>query len=288
MDPHLQSFVDQLHKLSQDMLYSLVGDEVYEVYAWDAQTKGPFSLASFLIEQEVLVPCSWLEWLEGIEELDTKPWSTRLIHFLTDFRKRQKEIYVYEYGFPQLPQTLYGGNLPIDQTESDPLWVPLLMVYTQAGEWIGAIPKQGYSQDEAPSVVLPKNENLPTEWEEIKLFLEELYPLSWSGSWKRTSTWKVEGGQGKEETLVQLLQAAGYLYLNTLPDFFRLESGSEEEVEEISDEGRLYAFFSQHCDAHRVISLDYNIGGESWRVHYALGKIQGQHQIGVQTVSFTF
>ena len=279
---------NQLSDLTTNMLYSLVGDERYEVLSWDIDQKGPFSLESLLVDQGVLRVMSEEKLLQ-LSEQDITSYAKKVYNFWKLIRDRYNPIQLYSYQFPQLSERLFGGMPPIESKEIEPFGVPLILFQTQENFWGATMLKQGYRRENNPKVSISATHSLDS-WEGIDSLLGELEFPEWQNSWKLTSTWKLVGSEQREEILAQLLMEGNYLQIRALNEFLRLENRMEDYVEgdELPDEKMIHDFFEQNFESHQVIELDYNIGGESWMVHYAMGRLENQNALGLKTVSFTF
>ena len=121
MKPQTEQIVATLERLTDDLYYSLVGDEPYVIITWEVEEKGSFSLEKFLRDRQAITPFKPEDFLSQIRQNQSQTASEHYQNLIALLQANLSELTIYGYGFPELPEDLFGGNLPIEKDEIDPL-----------------------------------------------------------------------------------------------------------------------------------------------------------------------
>ena len=299
MKPQTQQLVATLTEITNDLYYSLVGDEPYVTVSWEVEEKGEFSLENFLLDKQALTPFEPEDFLHQIQQTQSKSVVEHYQNLIALLQANLSELTIYSYGFPELPEDLFNGELPIDADELEPLLIPLLIGLSSEGAWIGLAPQQKLGYKSSPKFAIPDLESLGETTtklvEQIKSLTAQIeYQLS-TKEWKLKSSWEVVTTNSRTSIIEKLLSQAGFLSIQEINEFL---SSIETELEECEEDEEIPTDLQQKIDLReyfqsqlldsRVYNLNYNISDESFTIHYALGQTQDGDWMGVVTDSFTF
>ncbi len=299
MKPQTQQIVATLANITNDLYYSLVGDEPYVTVSWEVEEKGEFSVENLLLDKKALTPFEPQDFLHQIQQTQSQSVIERYQNLLALLQANLSELTIYSYSFPELPEDLFNGDLPIDADELEPLLIPLLIGLSPAGEWIGLAPKQKLGCKSAARFAIG---DLESVGETTTALIEQIQSLTCqiehklsTTSWKLKNAWEVVLTTNRTSIIEKLLSQAGFLSIEEINKFLRSIEDELEEFEEdeelptdLQQKIELREYFQSQLINSRVYNLDYNISGESFIIHYALGQTEDGDWMGVVTDSFTF
>jgi len=299
MKPQTQQIVANLAEITNDLYYSLVGDEPYVTICWEIEEKGEFSVENFLLDNQALTPFAPEDFLNQIQQTQSQPVIEHYQNLIALLQANLSELTIYSYGFPELPSDLFNGDLPIEASELQPLLIPMLIGLSPAGEWIGLAPKQKLGYKSSPRFAIG---DLESVGESTTALVEQIQSLTCqiehklsTRSWKLKNSWEVVLTASRTSIIEKLLSQAGFISIEEINKFLRsIESELEEFEEEeelptdLQQKIELREYFQSQLLNSRVYNLDYNISGESFTIHYALGQNEDGDWMGVVTDSFTF
>ncbi|NEP59365.1 MAG: hypothetical protein F6K31_20505 [Symploca sp. SIO2G7] len=294
-----QQIVTTLTEITNDLYYSLVGDEPYVTVFWEVEEKGEFSVENFLLDNCALTSLEPEDFLHQIQQTQSQPVVEHYQNLLTLLQANLSELTIYSYGFPELPEDLFNGDLPIDTSELAPLLIPLFIGLSPAGEWIGLAPQQKLGYQSSPRFVIPDLESVGETTtalvEQIKSLTSQIDHKLSTKQWKLKNAWEVVLTASRTSITEKLLSQAGFLSIEEINEFL---DSIESELEECEEEEELPADLQQKIELReyfqsqllysRAYNLDYNISDESFTIHYALGQTEDGDWMGVVTDSFTF
>ena len=299
MKPQTQQIIGTLVEITNDLYYSLVGDEPYVTVSWELEEKGEFSVENFLLDNQALTPFTPEDFLHQIQQTQAQPVVEHYQNLLTLLQANLSELTIYSYGFPELSEDLFNGDLPINTDELAPLLIPLLIGLSPAGEWIGLAPQQKRGCSSSPRFAIPDLESVGETTtalvEQIQSLTSQIEHKLSTRSWKLKKSWQVVLTTNRTSIIEKLLSQAGFLSIEEINNFLR---SIEDEIEEFEEDEELPTDLQQKIDLReyfqsqllnsRVYNLDYNISDESFTIHYALGQTEDGDWMGVVTDSFTF
>jgi len=294
MKPETERIAAALTSLTEDLYYSLVGDEPYVVVVWDSEEKGEWTLLNFLRDRQALTLFEPEAFLNQIRQIQTQAVSQQYQALVKLLQENVSELRIYGYGFPKLPEDLFGGELPIAEEERDRLGVPLLIGELVTGEWIGLAPKQERGADSSLKLGLANRESIALV-EQVQSLTGAIAHQMKSRSWRLSESWVVVATGDRHSVIERLLVAAKFLSIDEINTFFRSVEAELEEFEEgeelpedLQKSIALRDYFQSQLQQSQTYNLDYIIGGERFSVHYLLGKTSTGDWAGVVTDSFTF
>lgn len=299
MKPQTQQIITTLAEITDDLYYSLVGDEPYVTVFWEVEEKGEFDVENFLLDSGALTPFSPEDFLHQIRQTQSPSVVEHYQNLLALLQANLSELTIYSYGFPELPEDLFNGNLPLEADKLTPLLIPLLIGVSTTGEWIGLAPQQKRGYQSSPRFVIPELESVgettSTLVEQIQSLTSQIEHKLSTKSWKLRNTWEVALTASRTSIIEKLLSQTKFLSVEEINKFLRnIESELEEleEYEELPTDLQqtidLREYFQSQLLNSRVYNLDYNISDESFTIHYALGQTEDGDWMGVVTDSFTF
>ena len=299
MKRQIEQIVATLETLTEDIYFSLVGDEPYIVTTWEVEEKGEFSWEKFLIAQKALIPYDLNDFMTQMSLSQSSEAIEHYQNFIVLLQANLSELSIYGYSFPEIPEDLFGGDVPISEDELDPFGIPLIVGLTTAGEWIGLVPKQSYRVESAPRFIIPNQESIDNNTielvKEIESILTQIKHQLKSRAWKIAQNWQIVITSSRQEIINQLLIEAGFLSIIEIDQFF---SRIEDEIEELENDEEmptdlqkaiaLRGYFQSQLLNARVYNLDYVISHESFSIHYVLGATKNGDWVGLVTDSYTF
>ena len=297
MKPQTQQIVATLANITNDLYYSLVGDEPYVTVSWEVEEKGEFSLENFLLDKQALTPLEPEDFLHQIQQTQAQSVVENYQNLITLLQANLSELTIYSYGFPELPEDLFNGVLPIDADELEPLLIPLLIGLSPEGAWIGLAPQQKLGYSSSPKFAIPELESVGETTtklvEQIKSLTVQIEHQLSTKQWKLKNSWEVVTTDSRSSIIEKLLSQAGFLSIQEIKEFLssietELEEFEEEVPTDLQQKIDLREYFQSQLLNSRVYNLDYNISDESFTIHYALGQTQDGDWMGVVTDSFTF
>ena len=299
MKPETQQIVATLGELTEDLYYSLVGDEPYVVISWEVEAQGAFSWENFLVDNQALISFNPEQFLEHIQQNQSQKLSETYQSLLALLQDNLSELTIYGYGFPKLSAELFNGDLPIAEGELDPLGVPIFIGLSSEGNWIGLAPQQNGGCSSAPELIIPNLESVcevtKSLVEEIKSITNQIEYTIGCKSWKINSAWEIAITASRNSIIEKTLLEAGFLSVSAVNnDFWNLDDKMDEvEEDEPMDEDLekeigLKECFQSQLSHGKIYHLEYVISGEWFTIHYILGQTTDGDWVGVVTDSFTF
>lgn len=299
MNAQTEQIAATLAALTEDLYYSLVGDEPYVVVVWDAAEKGEFTVENWLRDRGALTAFELEDFFSQLQE--TQPSAVReqyqgLVQLL---QENLSALRIYGYGFPDLPDDLFGGELPIAAADLEPLGIPLFLGELATGEWLGLAPQQQYGSDSPARWKIPDLDSVGEEAtelvERIQTAASAISHHMKSKSWRLSEHWPVVLAGDRASVVEKVLTAARFLSVGEISAFFQgiaeeledFEPG-EEPPEDLQKSLELRDYFLSQLQSSRVFNFNYIIGGEVFTVHYLLGQTPAGDWAGVVTDSFTF
>ncbi|NES22614.1 MAG: hypothetical protein F6K41_27775 [Symploca sp. SIO3E6] len=299
MKAQTQQIITTLAEITDDLYYSLVGDEPYVTVFWEVEEKGEFAVENFLLDNGALTPFTPEAFLHQVRQTQSQPVVEHYQNLLSLLQANLSELTIYSYGFPELPEDLFNGDLPLETSELTPLLIPLLIGLSPAGEWIGLAPQQKRGYQSSPRFVIPDLESVGETTtalvEQIQSLTSQIEHKLSTRSWKLKNAWEVVLTASRASIIEKLLLQTGFLSIEEINKFLR---SIESELEELEEDEELPTDLQQQIDLReyfqsqllnsRVYNLNYNISDESFSIHYALGQTEDGDWMGVVTDSFTF
>ncbi|NET59560.1 MAG: hypothetical protein F6K47_26460 [Symploca sp. SIO2E6] len=299
MKPQTQQIITTLTEITNDLYYSLVGDEPYVTVFWEVEEQGEFSVENFLLDNQALTPFAPEDFLDQIQQTQSPTVVEHYHNLLGLLQANLSELTIYSYGFPELPEDLFNGDLPINTDELTPLLIPLLIGLSPTGEWIALTPQQKLGYQSSPGFVITDLESVEetttTLVEQIQSLTSQIEHQLSTRSWKLKHAWEVVLTASRTSVIEKLLSQAGFLSITEINKFLRsIESELEEFAEDeelptdLQQTIELREYFNSQLLHSRVYNLNYNISDESFTIHYALGQTEDGDWMGIVTDSFTF
>lgn len=298
MNTKTEQVITDLESLTQDLYYSLVGDEPYVVVDWQTEEKGEFALEKFLVNQKALTLFASEEFIELVNQSQSSNTAEIYQKLLELFRDNLTELQIYGYGFPELSDDLFGGSLPIEEEELDALGFPFFIGLSDQGEWIGIAPQQSYGYESSTEIFIPELESVgektATIIREIAALMGNMEHKMKSDQWNFNNHWQIIVTDKRESVITELMLATNFLTIREVDDFFRLEEQLDEleEDEEVPEDIQkivaVQDIFQSQLSNSQVYNLDFVISRESFTVHYILGETQAGDWVGLMTDSYTF
>lgn len=299
MKRQIEQIVATLETLTEDLYFSLVGDEPYILTTWELEEKGEFSWEKFLIAQQALTPYNLNDFMTQMSLSQSPEAIEHYQNLIVLLPANLSELSIYGYSFPEIPEDLFGGDLPIPEDELDPFGIPVIIGLTTAGEWIGLVPKQCYGTESAAKFITPNLESIDNNTIElinkIESILTQVKHQLKSRDWKISEAWQIVITSSRQEIINKLLIEAGFLSIIEINQFF---SRIEDEIEELEENEEmppdlqkaiaLRDYFQSQLLNARVYNLDYVISDESFAIHYVLGETKNGDWVGLITDSYTF
>ncbi|NES86388.1 MAG: hypothetical protein F6K10_36275 [Moorea sp. SIO2B7] len=299
MKPQTEEIVAALEELTEDLYYSLVGDEPYVIFTWEIEEKGSFSLENFLLAQKALTPFESEDFISEISQSQSQSVKEHYQNLITLLQANLSELKIYGYGFPELPSDLFNGDLPIEEDELETLGIPIIIGLLPEGEWIGLAPGQNGKYNSSPSCILANlesvSENTSALLEQIKSITSKIDHKMKSSDWGNINIWRVVITSTPNEVIEKLLSNTEFLHITEIEQFF---SNIENQMEELDEDEeiptdlektiQLKDYFQSELRNYKVYNLDYMITRESFTIHYVLGQTQDGDWMGLVTDSFTF
>lgn len=236
MKAETEQIVAALSELTKDEFYSLVGDAPYEMVAWEAEEKGPFTLENFLVDNQGLIPLSPADFLDRMGETQPEteigPYEN-LLSLLAD-----RDLTIYGYRLVKLPGELQEG-FPVESGWFGSLGIPMLICSSNSGKWIGLGLKQQFNFSESPRCVIPDRSSVSASTaklvEQIQAIASQMYHKT-KASEKRLyvgNDWEIVVTDSREEVMQELLEDTGFLDIDEIEDFMRVRDDYGREIEEI-------------------------------------------------------
>ncbi|MEM7594549.1 MAG: nuclease A inhibitor family protein [Cyanobacteria bacterium P01_A01_bin.83] len=299
MTLQIEQIVTTLETLTKDICFSLVGDEPYIVIPWEVEEKGEFSWEKFLIAKKALTSYELNDFMAQMSLTQSSEVIEHYQNLIVLLQANLSQLSFYGYSFPEIPEDLFGGELPIPEDNLDPFGIPLIIGLTTAGEWIGLVPKQSYGFESASRFIIPDSESIADSTlqliSQIESTLTQVKHQLKSRDWRISNTWQIIISSERHEVITKLLMKARFLSIIEINEFFNYV---EEELEEYEEDEELPAdlqqaialrdyFQSQLLNA-KVYNLDYVISDESFTIHYIFGETKNGDWVGLVTDSYTF
>lgn len=299
MKPQTSHCINNLEGLTEDLYYSLVGDEPYVVFSWEVEAKGQFSWENFLIDNQALTPLNPEEFLNHIGQTQSRSVKESYQNLLTLLQDNLSELTIYGYGFPQLSEDLFDGNGPIDESELDTIGVPVFIGLSAEGNWIGLAPQQTSGSPSSPELIVPNlasvGEVTTNLVEKIKSITAQITYTTSCKSWKINPVWEIAITANRDSIMEKTLLEAKFLSISAVNNHFwhideKIDEMEEDELmdEDLEKEIGLKDYFQSQLSHGKIYNLDYVIGGEFFAIHYILGQTNDGDWVGVITDSFTF
>ncbi len=304
MKRQTSAIVALLHQLTEDIYYSLVGDELYNIIIWETDKQGVFTLENFLVNQKALTLFTTEEFLQQIEATQSTEVSQKYQQLIDLLQENLSELVLYSYSFPYLSKDIFSGEKPIE--EIDTINIPIILGLSQQGEWIGMMLKQNFCGDSSSELLIPNppfiGDNTTQLLEEIKTILNTLKHQMKSSSWELKDEWEITLTSHRNTIIEKLLTQTNFVSINNdMEEFWRIEEKKDEIFDEEIDididnempedlrkEIDLKDYFENQLSNSRLYYLDYIVGGETFTIHYILGKTEDNDWMGLMTDSFTF
>jgi len=288
MRKSLRQIKKQLKEVTKEMLYSLVGEENYEVIDWKSEKKGELNLEDWLQSQKILKPFKPTNFVSKVWKNQSEKTAQNVQHLVSILNGKFDELRIYGLGFPKLPKRIYYGDIPLHKKEIDPIGVPVFL-FRNEKNWFGLMLNQGTNQR---GNYLNLNNELDSfeYFDDIKMVFEGIDYQLVESSWNLKNSWNLEVGETAEETFSNLLINTLFLKKQTLSDFLNLENVLFEWTDEypIPEEKILNDFLTENLNNLQVWTIRYIISREDWSVHYVWGQTDKMNWLGLQTVSYTF
>lgn len=299
MKRQMEQIVTTLETLTEDIYFSLVGDEPYIVTTWEVEEKGEFSWEKFLIAHKALTSYELNDFMRVMSLTQSPEVIEHYQNLIVLLQANLSQLSIYGYSFPEIPEDLFGGELPIPEDNRDPFGIPLIIGLTTAGEWIGLVPKQSYGFESAPRFIIPNLESVDNSTlkliNEIESTFSKVKHQLKSKDWKISNVWQIIITSERHELINKLLMEARFLSIIEINQFF---SRIEEEIDELDEDEEMPAdlqktialrdyFQSQLLNA-KVYNQDYVISDESFTIHYIFGETKNGDWVGLVTDSYTF
>lgn len=274
---------DELRSLTQEMLYTTVGDVPYAVVTWDSDEQGRYTFEKFLCAQAALTPLTPEEFANLFNHLQSTEIQQAMQALLDLASQQLSSLTLYAFSVPDTTP-IYGDMPPVDQEELGPPGIPVLIGFDGCHH-IGLIPQQSYAKPQAIDA-----DELVEQFHTISQ--DMLYDLG--SSWRVKPEWVIVRTHTRDELILKLLTQAGYLTYESWDKFWRITErlAALDEGEERDDYLDMDMALRTHCQSQlvdaRIHTLQYVIGGEWYAVHYVLGYTNIRNVVGVMTSSFTF
>ena len=299
MKPQTSYCINNLEGLTEDLYYSLVGDEPYVVFSWEVEAKGQFSWENFLVDNQALTPLNPEQFLNHIWQTQSQSVQESYQNLLTLLQDNLSELTIYGYGFPQLSEDLFDGNLPVDESQLDPIGVPIFIGLSAEGNWIGLAPQQTAGSPSSPELIVPNlaavGEVTTNLVEQIKLITTQIEYTTSCKSWKINPVWEIAITASRDSIIEKTLLEARFLSISAVNNHFwhideKIDEMEEDELmdEDLEKEIGLKDYFQSQLSNGKIYNQDYVIGGEFFTIHYILGQTNDGDWVGVITDSFTF
>ncbi|NEO33691.1 MAG: hypothetical protein F6K36_25355 [Symploca sp. SIO3C6] len=292
MKPQTEQIVANLEDLTDDLYYSLVGDEPYVITTWEVEEKGEFSWENFLVDNKALTPFESSDFLNKISQSQSQTVSEHYQNLIELLQANLSNLAIYGYGFPELPEDLFGGDLPIYDYDRQLPEIPVIIGSLAEGEWIGLVPKQCNGTDSSSQFIIPDMTSIAASSaalvEQIRSITSQIEHQS--QYWKLQKLWEVVVTSSRNLLMEKLLDDAAFMDIYELERFLRFDMKDEEELEDedTHKEFQIRDFFQSPLLNSRVYNLDFNCGGEHFTLHYVLGQTEDGDWMGLITDSYTF
>lgn len=325
MKQSTEEIINQLQAIVEDEVFSLVADAPYEVIAWKVQEKGEFSVESFLLHNQGLIPWQPTAFLNHIYQ--NQPESTWKTYedFISFLESNLSELIIYTYRLLELPNHLLA-DFPVKADWFGDLGIPIIIGLTLTGEWIGLGMRQENKYVHSSSRLSIKELNFASE--STKKLLNQIQTIITdinneflvSSKLDVSNYFAAAVALNREHIVENTLINNNFLNYSNIDEFLQGQIVAQEQeisemegkiakleadlskknnseeiqrikggVEAIKTQGGLglKSFFDAQVNSDRVYNFEFLRGGEYSTIHLLLGKIGTEDMIGVATYSFT-
>lgn len=292
MKPQTEQIVANLEGLTDGLCYSLVGDEPYVITTWEVEEKGEFSWENFLLDNKALTTFEPDKFIEKISQSQSKSVSEEYQKLIDLLQANVSSLQIYGYGFPELPEDLFSGALPIEDYDRQSPEIPVIIGSLPEEKWIGLVIRQCNKTCSSPQFIIPEAQSISASSaalvEQIKSATSQINHQS--KYWQLDKNWEVVVTYSRNELMEKLLDDAEFMDIYELEQFLRFDSKEEEELEDedTQKEFQIRDLFHSQLVNSKVYNLDFNCGGEHFILHYVLGQTQNGDWMGLITDSYTF
>jgi|GEM_PF-2503910 len=242
MKRQTEEFISQLQTIIEDEFFSLVGDNPYEVIAWEVEEKGDFSVENFLVANQGLIRFKTEVFLNHIRQTQSENTLKKYQNLILLLENNLSEFMIYGYRLLELPNFLLEDFLIVNNWFGD-VGIPMLIGLSQGGEWIGLGIKQEQKYISPPAKMSFQELEIASEStaklvEEIKKIVANIDHHTEAESELDISNY-FEGviALNRHEVMEKLLIATKFLNISKIENFLQGEISSEEkEIEDIEEE----------------------------------------------------